>query len=282
MSFDLDDASSRAHRVKAAAGRAGGANYLEWPARAGFVARALVYGIVGVLALQLALGVGGKAASQQGAFQTLAQQPLGKALLVLVAIGLAGYALWRLFRGLLGHGVETGEDSATERIGALGSGVTYGLLCIAAVKILLGSGTQGGSQQTQKAAGGVLGWPGGQWLVGLAGLILVGIAAYQAYRGLSKNFLDESKTEEMSASVRRWVARIGIVGHLARAVVFGLTGIFLIKAALEYDPNAAVGLDGALRKLAEQSYGSVLLGIVAAGLIAFGLYSLVDARYHRI
>jgi Domain of Unknown Function (DUF1206) len=86
----------------------------------------------------------------------------------------------------------------------------------------------------------------------------------------------------MSATVRRWFEWIGLVGHLARAVVFGLVGAFLIKAAIEFDPQAAVGLDGALAKLARASYGPFLLGVVAAGLIAFALYSLGDARYHRI
>ena len=101
--------------------------------------------------------------------------------------------------------------------------------------------------------------------------------------GNHAEFLDDSKTEEMCPGVRKWIGRWnGTFGHLARMVVFGLIGIFLIKAAVEYDPNKAVGLDGALAKLANQPYGPVLLGIVAAGLIAFALYSLTDARYRRI
>ena len=116
----------------------------------------------------------------------------------------------------------------------------------------------------------------------IAGVVLIGIGLYQGYRGLSKDFLKDSKTEQMSARVRNWIEWIGTFGHLARMVVFGLVGVFLIKAAIDYDPNKAVGLDGALAKIAHASYGPFLLGIVAAGLIAFGVYSLSDARYRRI
>jgi hypothetical protein len=128
----------------------------------------------------------------------------------------------------------------------------------------------------------VFGWPAGTWLVGIAGAVLIGIALYQGYRGLSRDFLEDSKTEEMTPTVRRWIEWIGTFGHIARMVVFGMVGVFLIKAALDFNPNTAVGLDGALAKLAHTSYGPFLLGLVAAGLIAFGIYSLSDARYRRI
>jgi len=266
-----------------AAGRASGRRGFEWLARGGFVARGAVYGIIGILALKLAFGVGGKATDQKGALETLAQQPFGRVLLILVAVGLAGYALWRLVRAALGHGVEATNDSGFDRVAALASGVVYAGLCAIAISILVGSSRSGSSSGTShKAAAGVLGWPAGQWLVGLAGAVMIGVALYQGYRGVTKDFLKDSKTEEMSVPVRHWVTRIGVVGHLARMIVFGLVGVFLIKAAVEYNPSTAIGLDGALRKLADQTYGSVLLGLVAAGLIAFALYSLSDARYRRI
>jgi uncharacterized protein DUF1206 len=252
----------------------------EWLARSGFVARGLIYGIIGVLAIKLAVGVGGTSANQQGALKTIARQPFGKALLILVAIGLGGYALWRLLHALLGHGPED-SDTRFERISAFGSGIVYAGLCAIAVEILLGSGA-GSPGATSKTTAGVFGWPGGAWLVGIAGAVLIGVGLYQGYRGLSKDFLEESKTEQMSPRVREWIEWIGSFGHLARMVVYALVGIFLIKAAIEYDPNKAVGLDGALAKIANASYGPFLLGIVAAGLIAFGVYSLSDARYRRI
>ena len=252
----------------------------EGLARAGFVARGLIYGIIGVLAIKLALGVGGKATDQQGAMQTVAHQPFGKALLVLLAIGLGGYALWRLTHAALGHGPEA-RDSTMDRVAAAGSGLVYAGLCFLAVEILL-LGSGGNSGSPDKTTAGVLGWPGGPWLIGIAGAVMIGVAAYQGYRGVSHDFLEDSKSEEMAPIVRRWIMWIGTFGHLARMVVFALVGVFLIKAAVDYRPSKAVGIDGALAKLSNSSHGPILLGVVAAGLIAFAIYSLSDARYRRI
>lgn len=247
--------------------------------RGGFVARAVVYALIGVLAVKLALGDGGRATNQQGALETIARQPGGTVLLVLTAIGLGGYALWRLVRAVLGHGPESGQDSTLDRVGGAGSGVVYAILCAIAVKILVGGGAGGGAR---KETAGVLGWPGGPWLVGIAGAVLIAVAGYQLYRGVGLGFLDDAKTEQMSPRVRKAYTAIGTVGHLARAVVFALVGVFLLKAAVEYNPSQATGVGGALTKLAHQPAGPALLGVVAAGLVAFGVYSLVDSRYHRI
>jgi Domain of Unknown Function (DUF1206) len=253
----------------------------EWFSRAGFVARAAIYLIIGVLALELAVGVGGRATNQQGALETIARQPFGKVLLILVAIGLAGYATWRLIRAALGHGPEE-SDSGMDRVTALASGIVYAGLCAIAIQILLGSGGGNSSGQTHKATAGVLGWPGGTWLVGLAGVILIGVGLFQGYRAFSRDFLEDAKVGEMSPRVQDAYSWIGSFGYMARMVVFCIVGAFLIKAAVEFDPNKAVGLDGALAKVAHQAYGHLLLGVVAAGLIAFGVYSLADARYRRI
>jgi hypothetical protein len=255
------------------------AKMLGWLARAGLIARGVVYGLIGVLALELALGEGGKTTDQQGALQTIAHQSFGKLLLILVAVGLGGYALWRLIRAAVGHGAEQ-RDSTFERISALDSGIAYGLLCIAAIGILTSSG--GGSESTKQTTAGVLGWTGGTVLVGVAGAILIGVAVYQAYKGLSRKFLEDAKTGEMSPSVKKAYTALGVFGHVARAVIFALIGYGLIKAALDYDPKQAVGLDGALRELAHASYGPALLGFVAAGLIGFGAYSIVDSRYRKV
>lgn len=256
-----------------------GAKPLGWLARVGLVARGLVYLIIGVLALELALGVGGKAANQQDALKAIAEQSFGRFLLVLVAIGLAGYALWRLTRAAVGHGAEQ-RDSATDRIAALGSGVAYGILGVTAVEIVASSNSSSGTPK--EATGGVLGWSGGTVLVAIAGAVLIGVAAYQAYKGLGKKFLEDAKTGEMSESVRRGYTALGVFGHVARAVIFGLIGYGLIKAATDYNPKEAIGLDGALRQLADSSYGPALLGLVAAGLAGFAIYSMADARYRKV
>jgi hypothetical protein len=154
-------------------------------------------------------------------------------------------------------------------------------VCLLAIEILVsGHGSTSGSPK--KATAGVFGWPGGTWIVGIAGVVMIAVALYQGYRGVTKKFLKDSKVEEMKPEVKKWITRVGTVGHLARMVVFGLVGIFLVKAAIDYNPRQAVGLDGALAKLTHYSYGPLLLGVVAAGLIAFAVYSLSDARYRRI
>jgi hypothetical protein len=282
MSIQSPTRSIPVGRAKSAGNRFQQTRAFEVLARAGFVSRAVIYGIVGVLAVKLALGAGGKATDQSGALKTIAHQPFGEFLLILVAIGLAGYSLWRLLHALLGHGPEK-SDTKLDRLAALGSGVAYGVVCAIAVKILLESGSgKGTSGSPSKAAGGVLGWPAGVWLVGIAGAVVIGIAFFQAYRGVTTDFLKDAKTDQMGETIRHWYTRTAVVGYLARAVVFGLIGIFLIKAAVDYNPRKAIGLDGALAKLAHQSYGSALLGVVAGGLIAFAIYSLADARYRRI
>ena len=253
----------------------------EWLARAGLAARGVIYGIIAVLALKLALGDGGKTTDQQGALKTLAQQSFGEILLVLMAIGLFGYALWRLVRAAIGHGAEGDRDDAKERIDGVASGIGYGLLFVTAVSILAGSGGGGGGGP-QQASGGVLDWPAGQVLVILAGLVLLGVAVDQGIKGFKKKFLEKSHTERMNDKVKKAFTAFGVFGHLARMVIFGLMGYFLIKAALDYNPDEAVGLDGALAKLANSAGGPIVLGAVAVGLLGFGLYSFMDARYRRV
>ncbi len=254
----------------------------EWLARGGLVARGVVYMIIGVLAVKLALGDGGDATNQQGALQTISEGPFGKVLLVLMAIGLIGYATWRLVRAALGHGPEASDDTK-DRVAGLVSGIAYAALSVTAITILAGSGGGGGpSNDPQGTTGGVLDWPAGRVIVGVAGLVLIGVAIDQAVKGVKKKFLEDSKTEEMSRKVRKAFTAVGVTGHVARGVVFCLVGWFLVRAAIDYDPDEAVGLDGALAKLGQSTFGPVALGIVAAGLVAFGAYSVFDARYRRV
>jgi Domain of Unknown Function (DUF1206) len=252
----------------------------EWLARAGLVARGVIYAIVGVLAIQVAFGSGGKTTSQQGAIAEISKQTFGEALLVLMAVGLAGYAIWRLLRAALGHGPESSDDTK-ERVAGFASGIAYTILCVTTVSILIGSGGGSGGSP-DKATGGVLDWPGGQVLVILAGVILFVVAGDQAYKGITRKFLEQSKTEEMSEGTKKAFTALGVFGHLARTVVFGLIGYFLIKAGIDYNAKESVGLDGALTAVGQAAYGQVLLGIVAAGLIGFGAYSIADARFRKV
>jgi hypothetical protein len=251
----------------------------EWLARGGLVARGVVYAIIGVLALKLALGDGGDATNQQGALQKIADAPFGKVLLAIVAVGLIGYAAWRLLRAALGHGPEAHDDTK-DRISSLASGIAYTALSVTAIMILAGSG--GGGGNPDKATGGVLDWPAGRVLVAIGGLVFIGVAIDQAIKGLKRKFLEDSKTEQMGEGTRKAFTGVGIAGHVARAVVFTLIGWFLIRAAIDYNPDEAVGLDGALAKLGQSTFGPAVLGLVAAGLVAFAVYSIFDARYRRV
>ena len=257
------------------------ARWFEWLARAGLVARGVIYGIIGVLALEMAFGTSGKTTNQKGALAEIAQQPGGKILLTLMAIGLFGYAFWRLLRAAVGHGPEETDDGK-ERLKGLVSGIAYASLFVTCLAILFGSSGSGGSGSPDKATGGVLGWPGGQFIVGIAGLVLIGVGLYQGYEGVKKKFLEKSKTEQMSEKTEKAFTALGVAGHLARMVIFVLIGYFLLKAAIDFDPDKAVSVDGALAAVAKASYGKVLLGIVAAGMVAFGAYSVADARYRRV
>lgn len=254
---------------------------VAWLARGGLVARGIVYGIVGVLALKLALGSGGKATTQQGALQTLNHEPLGNALLLAVAVGLGAYALWRAAEGLFG--TDPGADKATlHRVSAIGGAIAYAVLCASAIRILAGGHASGGSSTSRHAAAGVLGWPGGPVIVAIVGLVIIGIGLYQGYKGVSRSFLEDSRTASMSERTRRSFTALGVFGHLARAVTFAIVGFGVTKAAVDYSPRSAIGLDGALRHLQHDTFGPLLLGLVALGFVGFGLYSVVDARYHRV
>lgn len=264
-----------------------GSGWYAWVARGGLVAKGISYAIVGVLAIQVALGVGGKATSREGALAAIAQNGLGKVLLAVLALGFAAYALWRFVQAFAER---ADDDEAKEqgktwgkRAGYAGRGLIYAGLTYSTVLLLAGSGG-GGSQneEAQSTTAGVFDWPAGRWLVGLAALAIIGAGVWNGYRALTRKFEDKWRVGAMSRAERRWGSRAGVVGHLARGVVFTLIGIFLGKAALEYDPEEAIGLDGALQKLAEASYGPFLLGVTAAGLICYGLYCLFDARYRDV
>ncbi len=138
------------------------------------------------------------------------------------------------------------------------------------------------NEEAKQTTSSVFDLPAGRWLVGLVGLCIIGAGFWNAYRGLARTFEDKWRTGQMSRTERTWGSRIGVLGHLARGLVFGLIGVFITKAAIEYNAKEAIGLDGALQKLAQQAYGQWLLGLTALGLIAYAIYCLIDARYRDV
>lgn len=256
--------------------------WVEVLARFGIAAKGLVYAIVGVLAAQVAFGTGGKTTDTQGALQTIVTQPFGKILLSLVALALVGYVLWRFVQTLLDPERKgTDAKGILQRIGYFISGLIYASLALTAIKMVLGSGG-GSSNSTQDGTARLLAQPFGQWLVGTLGAIIIGMGFHQLYKAYTAKFRQELKWEEMSDAERTWTTRLGRCGHAARGIVFGVIGFFLIQAARQSDSNQARGLGGALEALAQQPYGPWILGIVAIGLVAYGIYMMVQARYRRV
>jgi Domain of Unknown Function (DUF1206) len=258
---------------------------MEKVARLGLVAQGISFGLVGVLAIKLALGEGGVATNREGALRTIAHHTFGRVLVIGLAAGFACYALWRLSEAVFGHKVESRRDeSPWKRVSALGKAAIYGSLSAAAVSVLLGGGggNAGSGKKEKEATAGILGWPGGKWIVMALAVAIAAAAVWNLYRGLSRQFLEQLKTGEMSERARRWATWIGVTGLVARGVVFGLIAWFFFKAAVDYDAEKARGLDGALRKLATAPYGRWLLGIVAAGLFAYGVFCLIQARYREV
>ena len=253
--------------------------WIERLARLGFAARGALYVIIGVLALEVAAGHGGKNASQKGAIHAIANQPFGKVLLVLLAIGLFGYALWQLIRGIVGVEQEGGEESgAFSRGSDLLSAAAYAAMLYFTISVLTGSG--GGSGTT--SGGGILGGSGGTAAVTVLGLALIGVGAWFCYRGWTEKFMKHFKQAEMPQAVEQAVRRIGKAGNIARGIVFGIVGGFMVHSALAYSSKKPVSLDSALHRLAHHPYGTFLLAVVAAGLICFGVYCFAEARYRRV
>jgi hypothetical protein len=253
-------------------------------ARTGLVAKGLSFALVGVLAAKLAIGHGGKATSREGALAQLAHHPFGKAVLIALALGFAGYALWRFVQAIAERcdGDENEATTWAKRAGYVGRGLIYAGLTFSTLKLVAGAGHESQNERAHKSTAMVLGWPAGRYLVGAAGLVVIGVGLWNLYRGLARKFEDKWRVGRLSPSVRKWGGRAGVLGHVARFVVFGLIGVFLVKAAIDYKPKDAIGIDGALQKLVQASYGPFLLGLTAAGLVAYGIYCLVDARLRDV
>jgi Na+/proline symporter len=256
--------------------------WVERLARFGYAAKGVVYTIVGALAVQAAFGQGGQTTDTKGALGAIAAQPFGKFLLVLLTIGLIGYVLWRFVQAIKDP-EHKGDDpkGLARRAGYAISGLIYAGLALSAIGLIRGSGGGGGNSE-QGWTAKLLSQPFGQWLVGLVGALVIGIGFYQLYEAYKAKFRKEMKLHEMSPTEETWATRIGRFGLAARGVVFVIIGFFLLQAARQSDPNQARGLDGALKALAQQPYGPWLLGIVALGLVAYGIYQGVQARYRRI
>jgi hypothetical protein len=263
--------------------QAGESDGLEHLARVGLIAFGVVHLLVAWLALQLAWGGGGESADQSGAMRTLAESPLGTPLLWVIAVGLIALAVWQaaeILRWRSGWSASgKARTKALRKSGnALVKAAVYITLAVLAIGFATGSG-KSSSQQQQETTAGVFGWPGGQFLVGAAGLVLIGVGGWHIRKGINKHFLKQIDTSDASPSAVRLVTRLGQVGFPGKGIALALVGGLLVYAAITFDPSKAQGLDGALHTILEAPFGQILLTLVAIGIAAFGAFCLVRARY---
>lgn len=273
--------SGTTNRAAGAADRAGDSDALENLARVGLIAYGVVHLLLAWLALQLAWGGGsGRAADQSGALATLAVQPGGRPLLWLIAVGLVALATWQAaevlrWRARLSSSGDARRQAVATITKAVAKAAVYVVLAVLAVRVATGSGSGGGQQQVA----GIFGWPGGRWLVGLAGVVVIGVGGYLVHKGVTRRFLAEIDLRSATPRATRLVTGLGQVGFPAKGAALGVVGGLLGYAAVTVDPARATGLDGALRTILEAPFGRLLLTLVAVGIAAFGAYCLVRARF---
>ncbi len=254
---------------------------LEHGARVGLVGYGVVHLLIAWITLQLAWGGGGEEASESGALQEVAQQPLGGTLLWIVAIGLAALTLWQLATAIWGFRHEDGMERTRHRVAAVGRGVVYAVLAYSAVRTSTSGSGGGGDSSQEGLTARLLGAPGGPWLVGAVAVAIMAVGVYLVWRGLSGGFTVDLRTGALSGRTEKPVMVTGTVGHVAKGAAITIVGGLFAWAAATYDPEKAGGLDDALSTVRDQPYGPYLLTAIALGLAAFGLYCFAWARYVR-
>ena len=258
-------------------------SWIERLARVGYSAKGFVYLMVGLLAIQAAFGLGGETTGTEGALKVIQRQPFGQILLTLIAIGLAGYSLWRFVQALFDpdHKDSKSPSRIFQRVGYAVSATAYTLLTWEAARLVMGF-VGSGQDSNEDSAAQLMAQPFGPWLVGIVGLIVIGVGLFQIYYGLTAQFRAGLKLHKMSETERLWAIRSGRWGYSARGIVYSIIGSFFIWAGIRLDPDEAVGMEQAFDKVAQQPFGTWLLAFIAAGFIAYAAFAFVQARYRNI
>jgi hypothetical protein len=254
---------------------------LETLFRIGFIGYGLLHLAVAWLAIQLVLGKPAGESDQAGAFHTLARQPFGRFLLIVVTVGLAAMALWQLLLAAVGHRDETGRSRTAERLASAGRTVFYLALAWTAYRVVTGVPTSS-AQQSQNATAGVMAHPFGQFLVLLGGLAVLALGIGLVVYGAKRQFEKRLMTFRMNHGTWQAARRLGQVGYIAKGIAFGIVGLLLADAAVTHNPAKSRGLDAALRTLIAQPFGKLLLFLVAIGFAAFGIYCFFQVRYRKV
>ncbi|MCC9137358.1 DUF1206 domain-containing protein [Pontibacter silvestris] len=261
----------------------------EWVrnfAKTGLTAKGVVYCLVGVLAFMAAFEINGNSteeASREGVFRLILQQPFGKALLAIVALGLFCYTIWRFIQGFIDT-EHQGHDTkgVGKRIRYIFSGLVYGSLAFLSAKMVLGSGGNSGGSSQQTLASKLLQQPFGQWLVGMVAIGITAIGIYQIYYGLSDKYRKKVRSSGLKSDIENKLIQMGKFGYLARGVVWLVIGYLFLQAALKANPQEAGGNTRAFQFLEDSSYGSFVLGAVALGLICYGIFLFMRAKFQPI
>jgi uncharacterized membrane protein len=264
-----------------AASRAAHSPALAALARAGFVGYGIVHLLFAWLALQIAFGTPAGDGDQSGALRTLAAQPLGRFLVIAIGIGLLAMAVWQAFEATIGHREDRGNERAVERLTSVGRAIVYLYFGWTAYLVFTRANSSSADKQ-QALTERLMAASGGRWLVGLAGLAVALIGVGLVVYGVTKRFEKHLMTGQMSGRTRTLSRRLGVAGYSAKGIAYGIAGMLLVTAAVNYDPDRAQGLDAALHTLRQQSYGVLLLSLVALGIAAFGAFCFVQARYRKV
>lgn len=269
-------------RARRAARKASGSPGMALLARAGLLARGVTYIIVGIIAVEVALQRSRQQADRTGAVHLVSHTAFGAVALWFLVAGFAGMTLWRLSEAV-GGSAEPGGRKASKRLANLARAIFYGFVTFGILKYALGIGQPSSSdKQSQDLTAAALKHPGGQAVVVIAGIMIVGAGLYVMYRAYNREFLKHLRMGSASRATRKAVTRLGQIGGTARGFVFAVIGVFLVIAAKDANPHKAKGIDSALRELAKTPLGPVLLVAVALGLATFGVYSCCEARYRAV
>lgn len=252
---------------------------LDVAIRLGLVAYGAVHLLIAWLALQLALGDNEGSADSAGAMHQLAEQPFGEVLIWAVAAGLAVLVAWRLLEAGVGHREHDGASRTRRRLASLLKAVIYAAVALSALKVAAGSGSSGSGEGSRSLTARLMDLPAGTWLVGLVGVAIVGYGVRTALRGLGEEYAEHLTAEGRSGDAGTLYLALGKAGHVAKGVVVAAVGGLFLYAAVSHDPDRSGGVDEALRTVLHQPFGPYLLGVLAAGLAAYGLFCFARARH---
>lgn len=258
--------------------------WIEKIARFGYIAKGIVYVLVGFLAVLAAFTTGGEKTGTKGALYEILAQPFGQFLLILIGFGLASYGLWRAIQGIKDT-EKKGKDikGILSRIASFCAGLVYGGLAITAIEIVFDINSSDPDDSAKEHWTRVaLQQPFGQWLVAAIGSLVIGFGFYKIYKAYKAKFRKDLFLGRLDRKKRNWLVKISRFGIAAKGLIFVIIGFFFIVAARHNSAEKVRGLDGALHALAGQTYGKFLLAIVAFGLVSYGIYMFVQARYRRI